>query len=84
MGFWDTVGKAAAGAAKYVVEEAQKNEDKMNRTQARVANKSDREVVGKFQQSSGLDKRAYARELEDRGYLEKNSEGKYQRTDKRL
>jgi len=75
---------AAAGAAKYVVEEAQKNVDKMNRTQARVANKSDKEVVGEFRHSSGLDKCAYARELEDRGYLEKSSEGKYQLTDKRL
>ena len=32
-----------------------------------VANKSDRDVVEKFQRSSGLEKHAYARELEERG-----------------
>lgn len=84
MGFWNTVGKAAAGAAKYMVEEAQKREDSINRTQARVAKKSDREVVEKLKRSSGLEREAYARELADRGYLEKNEEGKYQRTDKYL
>ena len=36
-----------------------------------VANKSDRDVVKKFQRSSGLEKHAYARELEDCGYLER-------------
>lgn len=43
----------------------------MNLIQARLANKSDREVVEKFQRSSGLDKHTYAKELESRGYLEK-------------
>ena len=32
-----------------------------------VANKSERDGVGKIQRSSGLEKHAYARELEDRG-----------------
>lgn len=84
MSFWNKVGKAALGAVQYVAEEAQKREDAINRTQARVAKKSDREVVEKFQRSSGLDKHAYARELENRGYLEKGSDGKYKRTDKNL
>lgn len=84
MSFWKALGKAALGAAESMAKEAQKREDQMNRTQSIVANKSDREVVEKFQRSSGLEKHAYARELEDRGYIEKNEEGKYQRTDKYL
>ncbi|AND10772.1 hypothetical protein P4159_02730 [Bacillus thuringiensis] len=84
MSFWKAVGKAALGAAESMAKEAQKREDRVNNTQARVANKSDREVVEKFKHSSGLEKMAYARELEDRGYLEKNGDGKYQRTNKHL
>ncbi|HFJ9404240.1 TPA: hypothetical protein ACGW3F_003347 [Bacillus paranthracis] len=84
MSFWKAVGKAALGAAESMAKEAQKREERVNNTQARVANKSDREVVEKFKRSSGLEKMAYARELEDRGYLEKNGEGKYQRTNKHL
>ncbi|PHB37068.1 hypothetical protein [Bacillus wiedmannii] len=84
MSFWKAVGKAALGAAESMAQEAQKREERVNRTQSRVTNKSDREVVEKFQRSSGLEKMAYARELENRGYLEKNGEGKYQRTDKHL
>ncbi|QGM31944.1 hypothetical protein GI482_16990 [Bacillus sp. N3536] len=84
MSFWNKVGKAAIGAVQHVAAEAQKREDTINRTQSRVANKSDREVVDKLKRSSGLERQAYARELEDRGYLEKNEEGKYQRTDKYL
>ena len=84
MSFWKAVGKVALGVADSLVKEGQKREDTINRTQSRVANKSDRDVVEKFQHSSGLDKHAYARELEDRGYLEKNAEGKYQRTDRNL
>ncbi|OTY75374.1 hypothetical protein BK749_14120 [Bacillus thuringiensis serovar vazensis] len=72
MSFWKAVGKSALGAAESMAQEAQKREERVNRTQSRVANKSDREVVEKFQRSSGLEKMAYARELENRGYLEKN------------
>lgn len=42
-----------------------------------VANKSDRDVVDKFQRSSGLEKHAYARESEDYGYSRNKTEGKY-------
>lgn len=84
MNFWKSVGKVAIGAVQYVAEEAQKREDNINRTQARVANKSDREVVDKLKRSSGLERQAYAIELENRGYLEKKEEGNYKCTDKYL
>lgn len=84
MSFWKSVGKVALGTVESLAKEAQKRENQMNNTQLRVANRSDREVVDRFQRSSGIEKSAYARELEDRGYLKKNEEGKYQRTDKYL
>ncbi|MDY2735253.1 hypothetical protein, partial [Intestinibacter sp.] len=46
---------------------------------------SDREVADKFEDAfTSIEKNGYAKVLEKRGYLEKNSEGKYKRTSKRL
>ena len=46
---------------------------------------SDRDVAHEFQYAlTSIEKNGYAKVLEKRGYLEKNSEGKYQRTSKRL
>lgn len=46
---------------------------------------SDREVVEAYNNSFiTIERKGYAKVLEKRGYIEKNSEGKYQRTSKRL
>ena len=46
---------------------------------------TDREVANKFQYAkTSIEKSCYAKILEKREYLEKNSDGKYQRTSKKL
>lgn len=46
---------------------------------------TDREVANKFQSArTSIEKSCYAKILEKRGYLEKNSDGKYKKTSKRL
>lgn len=85
MSFWKNVGKVVTDVATHVMEEAQKKEERTNKIQSRVSGRSDDEVVRKYKNASSFEeKRAYARELEARGYLSRDSEGKYQRTNKSL
>ena len=57
----------------------------MNEIKKKSDSMSDREVVDEFQFAiTSIEKNAYAEVLEKRGYLEKNSQGKYQRTSKKL
>lgn len=85
MGFWDTVAKVGGA----IIETAQKQAEQRQRDMDRAENNAarvhgDRELVKRFQNSSGIEKYGYAAELEKRGYLERNSEGKFQRTSKTL
>ncbi|MDX5979681.1 hypothetical protein SIL77_00140 [Exiguobacterium profundum] len=92
MSFWKNVGKVATSVGKvatnvamHLLEEAQKKEERINKIQSRVSEKSDEEVVRKHKNATfSEEKQAYVRELEERGYLSRDSEGKYQRTNKTL
>jgi len=85
MGFWDKVSKVGL----HMVETAQRQAEQRHREVEKYEYKAsrindDRELVDKFKNSSGIEKYGYAKELEKRGYLERNSEGKFQRTNKNL
>lgn len=84
MSFLDGLGKFINNTVEYHNKEVEKKERTMNNVQRRASDLSDRELVRHFEQSSGLNKMGYARELEDRGYLEKDENGKYVRTSKTL
>ena len=45
---------------------------------------TDEELVRKFKSASGMRKVGFAMVLEERGYLEKDNEGRYRRTSKTL
>ncbi|MTO10417.1 hypothetical protein GMB50_10510 [Turicibacter sanguinis] len=45
---------------------------------------SDKDLVNQFKSSQGYDKVAYAKELESRGYLKRDEDGKFKRTNKTL
>lgn len=83
MGFFDTLGKVAKEVGKGVLEETKKMLEEQNKAYANGRRMSDRELVRKFKSASGPKKIGYARVLEDRGYLTRNSEGKFVRTSKK-
>ncbi|MFF2015732.1 hypothetical protein [Paenibacillus sp. NPDC058177] len=64
------------------MEQRQEAIDRSQQKASRIEN--DRELVEKFKSSSGVERVGYGKELESRGYLERNSEGKMQRTNKKL
>ena len=84
MSFLDGLGKFINNTVEYYNKEVEKKERTINNVQRRASDLSDMELVRHFKQSSGLNKMGYARELEDRGYLEKDENGKYVRTSKTL
>lgn len=84
MSFLDGLGKFINNTVEYHNKEVERKERTMNNVQRSASDLSDRELVRYFEQSSGLNKMGYARELEDRGYLEKDENGKYVRTSKTL
>lgn len=85
MGFLEGLGKFINNTVEYHNKEVERKERIVNNTERRASNiDSDRELVRRFQNSSGLEKMGYARELENRGYLEKDENGKYIRTSKTL
>ncbi|MEF2969105.1 hypothetical protein V3851_25305 [Paenibacillus sp. M1] len=85
MGFWDKLAKAGGTVIEAVQKQAeQQQREKENAEYMASRVDDDRELVKRFQSSSGVKKYGYAAELEKRGYLERNSEGKFQRTNKTL
>ncbi|WP_312085528.1 hypothetical protein [Exiguobacterium sp.] len=89
MGFWSTVASGAVKVGKAMLEEAEKSKEIRDKQLASAERRAsgvnhDRDLVNCFQNSSGIDKRAYALELEKRGYLERDHEGKLKRTSKKL
>lgn len=85
MGFWNTVSKVGGAILDSVQRQAEQRQREMDRAEEKASRiEDDRELVKKFQNSSGFDKYGYAKELEYRGYLEKGSDGKYKRTNKTL
>ena len=84
MGFFDALGGFAKEVGNSMMEEAKRRQEEIDKAYAHGQRLSDRDLVRKFKNSSGLKKIGYAKVLEDRGYLERNDEGKFVRTSKRL
>lgn len=89
MSFWKKAIKVGSAVGGAILDEVQKQAEDRQRKMGIAEEKAmrvqdDRELVSKFQNSSGIEKVAYASELEKRGYLAKNSEGKFERTTKTL
>lgn len=85
MGFWNEVSKVGNAFMEHAHRSHQQREKQFESSQRRASRVgNDHELVKRFQNSSGTDKRAYASELENRGYLERGEDGKFKRTDKTL
>lgn len=84
MGFFDVVKSIGKYAVDTAIENAEHNQEKLERAYGIGSRLSDAELVSRFKSASGFEKAGYAKVLEERGYLEKDSEGKYQRTGKTL
>ncbi|NRG44827.1 hypothetical protein HRF87_08630 [Bacillus sp. CRN 9] len=81
--------KGIAKVGKAILDEGQRlqeqRERQMNNAQRRASGVSnDRDLVKRFQNSSGVEKAAYGQELANRGYIDQGDDGNYKRTNKQL
>lgn len=84
MGFFDVAKNIGKFVINDAIERAQNNQEEFERAYDVGTRATDEQLVKYFKTASSFQKAGYARVLEERGYLEKNSEGKYQRTGKTL
>ena len=84
MGFFRGLGEAAKYVGKGLLEDVKQKQEERDRAYAEVQCMTDEELVRKFKSASGMRKVGFAMVLEERGYLEKDNEGRYRRTSKTL
>ena len=84
MGFFRGLGEAAKFIGEGFLDEVKKKQEERDRAYAEGQRMTDEELVRRFKSASGMRKVGFAMVLEERGYLEKDSEGRYRRTSKTL
>lgn len=84
MGFFRGLGEAAKFIGEGFLDEVKKKQEEREIAYYDGQRMTDEELVRKFKSASGMRKVGFAMVLEERGYLEKDSEGKYRRTSKTL
>ena len=84
MGFFRGLGEAAKYVVKGLLEDVKQKQEERDRAYAEGQRMTDEELVRRFKSASGMRKVGFAMVLEERGYLEKDSEGRYRRTSKTL
>lgn len=84
MGFFRGLGEAAKYIGEGLLDEVKKKQEERDIAYYDGQRMTDKELVRRFKSASGMRKVGFAMVLEERGYLEKDSEGKYRRTSKTL
>ncbi|MGD6898368.1 hypothetical protein [Bacillus infantis] len=85
MGLFKVVHKIIETFVNSALENHERVSKDIDRAQQKASGVSnDRDLVDKYKQSSGADKVGYTLELEKRGYIERNDDGKFQRTKKKF
>ena len=84
MGFFRGLGEAAKYVGKGLLEDVKQKQEERDRAYAEGQCMTDEELVRKFKSASGMRKVGFAMVLEERGYLEKDNDGRYRRTSKTL
>lgn len=84
MSFWDSVAKVAIKTYEVIGTKVQEKNEQIEAYRKSFSRMDDKKVFERINSSSFAEKAACHLELEARGYLEKNAENKYQRTEKRF